>query len=592
MNRKSRLFLFTVASFAAASTAQAAPVIDTAEACVGESGFEFVVELTETGPADPIRVRFDAESSPWTPPSERISINFDTVDGIVDIAVVETFDTPEFDHWQDGPIPASDLTVTDLDAGSWRVEGVVPHGTEPLVPGDDIAFVSFRSASGTTFSPNVPVTACADVAPSFVSEVNLGDGASWSPNIPGDTIARNGDGVLAETGQPIDVTMTINLNGVDAWRCTEVFVVDGIFVSETVDHADSVGAGPAFANFPISAPPATGFYDMQLTGYPNDDCTGTPIATITLLPGESLTSAVEVIPPSVAIIDPTATIGNNVTFGGTATIEAGAVIGDRVALGDAVVVGSNTTVEADAILDQGTIVGANSIIGAAANLTFIVNGIFTPTTVGNKVTIGGNSVVVGANIKKNTVIGTGAEIRSVLNFDKTTPLLVTVGRNVSVGDGSKVIGSVVRRGTVIGSEVEIRYVVNGIFVPSTIGRNVSVGDGSLIGGTFVKANATLASGVSTATGTKIGRRVSVGTGSSFGSHTTVKRNASVGDNVQAGDYLMIRKGVVLGNNISIGNNVDLGKNSSVGNNVGNDVKVSPGADVPDGSVIPDGTIFR
>jgi UDP-3-O-[3-hydroxymyristoyl] glucosamine N-acyltransferase len=596
MRKILRSVLLAVASLTTAGMAAAAPSINLSDACVGQSGFEFVVEfndvgLTDVPLTDVIIFRIDAESNPFVVPTERISINF-TVAGDVDFAQVETIGSPppSIDRWQDGVIPAGDFTITDLGGGSRRVEGRVPHGTEPLVVSDDVAYFAVRTSFGTTFAINAPVAACADVVPSFVSEVNLSDGVSWSPNVPGDTVATNGDGVVLEPDQPIDVTMSINLNGVDAWRCTEVFVVDGIFVSETVNHADSTGAGPAFANFPISAPPATGIYDMVLTGYPNDDCTGPPIATLTLLPGPSLASAVEVIPPSVAIIDPTATIGNNVTFGGTVTIEAGAIIGDRVALGDAVVVGRNTIVQADAILDDGTTIGANSSIGAAARLTFVINGIFTPTTIGKDVIIGSNAVVVGANIKKNADIGAGAEIRSIINgiFAPSS-----VGRNASVGDGSKVIGSIVRKGAVIGSNVEIRYVVNGIFVPSTIGRNALVGDGSVIGGTFIKNGATLATGVSTATGTRIGHRASVGVDSGFGSHATIKRNAIVGDDVQAGDNLVIRKGVVLGNNIVIGNNVDLGKNSSVGDNVtiGNDVTVSPGANVPDGTLIPDGMTY-
>lgn len=589
-----KLMSFAIVNLVFTGTTLATPSIDTAEACIDGSGFGFVVELTETGPADPIRVRIDAESDPFVTPTERISINFDTVDSIVDIAVVETFGTPDFDHWQDGAIPAADLTVTDLGGGSWRVEGVVPNGTEPLAPGDEVAFFWVRTAADTgsgsdnVFTPNVPVEACAGAEPSYVSEVNLDDGAPWSPNTPGDTVATNGEGVVVEPGQPIDVTMTINLNSVDVWSCTEVSIVDGIFISKSMDKADVAGPGPAFANFSIDAPPATGEFVMELTGYPNDDCTGSAIATITLLPNPN--PVVEVIPPLVAIIDPTATIGNNVTFGGTVTIEAGAIIGDRVALGDAVVIGENTTVAADAVLDDGTVVGANNTIGEATNLTYIVNGVFTPTTIGDDVIIGANAQVVGAQIGNNTGIGTGVEIRSVIN-GVFAP--ASVGRNATIGNDSMIIGSVIRNGAVIGSDVEIRYIVNGIFIPSTIGRNVSVGDGSLIQGTFIKTNATLAPDVSTGTGSEIGHRASVGTGSSFGAHTIVKRDTIVGDNVQAGDDLIIRTGVVLSSDIVLGNNVDLGKNSSIGNNVtiGNDVTVTPGTSVPDGTVIPDGAIF-
>ena len=262
MKKILRSAMLAVASLTTAGMAAAAPSINLSEACVGQSGFEFVVEFNDVGLTDVpltevVIFRIDAESNPFVAPTEWISINF-TVAGDVDFAQVETLGTPAptADRWQDGVIPAGDFTISDLGGGSWRVEGVVAHGTEPLLVGDDVAYFVVRTSFGTTFALNAPVTACADVAPSFVSEVSLSDGLSWSPNVPGDTVASNGDGVVIEPEQPIDVTMGINLNGVDAWRCTEVFIVDGIFVSETVNHADSIGVGPAFANFPISAPPA------------------------------------------------------------------------------------------------------------------------------------------------------------------------------------------------------------------------------------------------------------------------------------------------------------------------------------------------
>ncbi len=587
MNNLLRLVLIAVASLTVAGKAMAAPSITTVEACVDGSGFQFVLEFTDTSSIDLVIFRIDAESAPFVIPTERISINYDTA-GVVVFAQVETIGTPDFDRWQDGTIPPADFSVTDLGDGSWRIEGTVPNGTEPLVVDDEVAFFAVRTSFGTTltttFATNVPVAACAGAESSFVSEVNLDDGAPWSPNTPGDTIATNGEGVIVETGQLIDVTMTINLNGVDAWRCTEVSVADGIFISNSIDHADSTGAGPAFAGFSFDVP-ATGVYDLELTGFPNDDCTGTAIASITLLTGP-----IDVTPPAVAIIDPTASIGNNVTFAGVVTIEAGAIIGDRVALGDQVMIGPNTTVEADAVLDQGTIVGANSLIGAAANLTFVINGVFTPSIIGDAVIIGNNAQIIGAQIGNNTDIGAGVEIRSVIN-GLFAP--ASVGRNASIGNDSTVIGSIVRNGAVIGSDVEIRFVINGLFIPSIIGRDVAVGDGSLIEGTFIKTNATLAPGVSTGTGSEIGHRASIGAGSSFGSHTIVKRDTIVGDNVQAGDDLIIRTGVVVGSDNDIGNNVDLGKNSSVGNfvTIGNDVTVTPGASVPDGAVIPDGATF-
>ena len=138
MNKISRLLLFSIASLTVAGTAMASPSITTTDACVDGSGFEFAVEFTDLdmNPAHPIIIfRIDAESDPFALPTERISINYDTDASAVDFALVETIDTPDFDHWQDGAIPAPDFSVTDLGGGSWRVEGIVPDGTEPLVVG-------------------------------------------------------------------------------------------------------------------------------------------------------------------------------------------------------------------------------------------------------------------------------------------------------------------------------------------------------------------------------------------------------------------------------------------------------------------------
>lgn len=67
----------------------------------------------------PIRVRIGAESDPFVTPTARVSIDLDTVD----IAVANTFGTPDFDYWHGGAIPGADLTVTALGGGLWRVEG-------------------------------------------------------------------------------------------------------------------------------------------------------------------------------------------------------------------------------------------------------------------------------------------------------------------------------------------------------------------------------------------------------------------------------------------------------------------------------------
>lgn len=576
--------LILITGLVAAPGAGAAPSIDSAAICTDGAEFRFVVDITETGPADPIRIRIDAESDPFVPPAERISINFDTVDGVVDLAQVETFDSPDFDRFQDGAIDPADLNISDLGGGSWRAEGAVANGTEPLIPGDEVAFVAFRSASGTIYATNTSVDACAGDVPSYISEVNLDDGAPWSPADPGDALATNGEGIVAETGAEIGLSLTVNLNDTDEWSCTALHIIDGIFISKSMDTASVAGPGPAFASGTFDVP-ATGTYDLEIEAHASNDCSGTPIASLRLAGGPLV-----IRPPAVAIIDPTATIGNNVQFGGTANVSAGAIIGDRVFLGDGVDVGENAWIQADAIIDDGTIVGGGSNIGEGANLTFIINGVFTPTVIGDGVTIGSNAQVFGAQVGRNTDVGALTEIRSVVNGIFAP---ASVGRNASIGDNSSIIGSEVRNGVSIGSDVEIRYIINGLFAPSVIGRNAEVGDGSVVEGTFIRTSAVLGAGVTVHTGSMIGHRATIGPGSGLGDHVTVKRDTTIGDGVQAGNNLIVRTGVVVNSGSTLGDNVDLGKNSSVGIDatIGNDVVISPGANVPDGAVIPDGSVF-
>lgn len=585
MRTTTALILLAAGALIAESTL-AAPTINMTEACVDGTGFEFVVDFNEPVAADPIQLRIDAEADPFGPDAtEHISVNFDAADGVVDLAVVETFGTPDFDYWLDGPIGPSDLTVTDLDFGSWRVAGRVANGTDLILPGDEIAFFAVSTQSGTTSSTNVPVAVCASAEPSFVSEVILDGGAPWTPDLPGDTVATNGDGVVVEPLQPINITMGVNLNDVDTWACTGVFLIDGVIPYDIADHADASGAGVAFASFSIPASPATGVYEMQLLAFSDDECVGNAIATMTLTPG-----AVEVMPPAVAVIDPTATIGNNVTFGGAVTIDAFAVIGDRVFLGDQAHIGANTSVGPDAIIDDGTIIGTDSSIGAGGKLTFLLNGIFTPTIVGDDVTVGPEALIVAADIDSGANIGARVEVRSLLNGIFAPAV---VGLNAAIGDDSTIVGSAIRKDASIGANVDVVALLNGIFIPSTIGKNSAIGDGSLIEGTLIKKDSTLATAVIIGQGSQVDESASIGEGTSFGLHTLIKRNVIVGDNVDAGDDVAIRQGAQLGSDIEIGNNVDLGKNCSVGNSViiGNNVTVIPGASVPDFTDIPDGSTF-
>ena len=61
--------LVLMTGLATAPGVGAAPSIDSAGICTDGTEFRYSVDITETGPADPIRIRIDAESDPFVPPA-------------------------------------------------------------------------------------------------------------------------------------------------------------------------------------------------------------------------------------------------------------------------------------------------------------------------------------------------------------------------------------------------------------------------------------------------------------------------------------------------------------------------------------------
>jgi hypothetical protein len=142
--------------------ASAAPSIPTAEYCVDANSFHFNVELS--GVPDPdndviFRIASDDIAFGGTN-MERIEVNFRSPSGMIDIGpLVGSYGSPP-DRWAKGNI--ADFNVSSLGGGSWRIQGSVPNGTSPFVPGDQV----FETVIRTSQYPDIgirqtTVTTCA-----------------------------------------------------------------------------------------------------------------------------------------------------------------------------------------------------------------------------------------------------------------------------------------------------------------------------------------------------------------------------------------------------------------------------------------------
>lgn len=130
--------------------------IDSSDFCVTDTDFHF--DVTVTGDGDELIFRIGADDELFVAEGERIAVNFDSATGAItrQEPVVETFESPDFDRWEDGLI--ADFEFVDLGGFSWRLVGSVPHGSDPFVQGDTVWGIAVRP--GNLFSLDLPVTAC------------------------------------------------------------------------------------------------------------------------------------------------------------------------------------------------------------------------------------------------------------------------------------------------------------------------------------------------------------------------------------------------------------------------------------------------
>lgn len=129
--------------------------IDSAELTVDANNFYFDIVLGGIKPtaAQNGVMRINSEGDDLAAPdTERISINFDTQTGLplFEPHSASTSGTPLFDRWQDGDLDPVQITANG--AGSWRITGFVPHGTQPYVTSDTLRDVQFRAFDDVTIN--------------------------------------------------------------------------------------------------------------------------------------------------------------------------------------------------------------------------------------------------------------------------------------------------------------------------------------------------------------------------------------------------------------------------------------------------------
>jgi hypothetical protein len=140
--------------------AAAVTSIDEVNMCAGGSAVEFDVVITNTNTVDErVRFRIGADSTPFSTPTERFAVNYSAVDGSIldQPPELQTFGTPPFDRWQDGPV--TDFSATNEGVGRWRLQATLPHGTEPFNPGDEVWGIAVR-ADNNLFQLDVLLEPC------------------------------------------------------------------------------------------------------------------------------------------------------------------------------------------------------------------------------------------------------------------------------------------------------------------------------------------------------------------------------------------------------------------------------------------------
>ncbi len=158
-----------------------------------------------------------------------------------------------------------------------------------------------------------------------------------------------------------------------------------------------------------------------------------------------------------AVIDPSATLGNEVCIGPYVVIERDVVIGDSVVIeshakvGSSCTIGSHTILRASVVIEYGCAIGSHCILNA--HVTIGTDGFgYCPSsdmstlmkiqhignvTLGNHVEIGSNSCVDRGKFG-STSIGNGTKIDNLVQIGHN----VTIGENCVIAAGSGLGGSV------------------------------------------------------------------------------------------------------------------------------------------------------
>lgn len=143
-----------------------AGTIDRSEFCVTDTDLQFVVEVTSVNPFTlDLNLRFFSLGAFTQTPSEnfRTNVGRESCEVTrVDPEVQQIDLLPGTDRLKGGLLDQSQYTFTSIGPGQCRIEATIPHGSDPLEPGDVMPQLYFREFSPvlTTFVANVPVTAC------------------------------------------------------------------------------------------------------------------------------------------------------------------------------------------------------------------------------------------------------------------------------------------------------------------------------------------------------------------------------------------------------------------------------------------------
>ncbi len=162
---RTRFLLAGVAAIGSCASLHAG-TIDRTEFCVTDTDLRFVVEVTSVNPDTfDLNLRFFSLGAFTQTPSENFRTNIDRDTCAVtrvDPEVQQNGLLPGTDRLEGGPLDPSQYTLTSIGPGQCRIEATIPHGSDPLEPGDVMPQLYFREFSPTVtrFVNDVPITAC------------------------------------------------------------------------------------------------------------------------------------------------------------------------------------------------------------------------------------------------------------------------------------------------------------------------------------------------------------------------------------------------------------------------------------------------